>query len=243
MKQQPTAIITEILKARLVPFQEYIFGFADLRGLLVKKFEGYKYGLSIGKRLDDEIINNLDCGPTIEYYDHYNQLNDELTTVSRRIETDLKSKGIVSLAIIPTISTGTQGYEDYMETLSYDISHKMVATRAGLGWIGKSDLFISEEFGPRLRLVSILLKEDPGNLTEPVLKSKCGKCNICVIRCPAKAANGKLWDIYTNRDEFFNAFSCREKCAELARQKLNVSERICGLCISVCPWGQKNKPN
>ena len=57
--------------------------------------------------------------------------------------------------------------EDYMEGLNklkvkiVDISHKMVATRAGLGWIGKADLFISSRFGPRLRLVSILINKKP----------------------------------------------------------------------------------
>ena len=33
----------------------------------------------------------------------------------------------------------------------------MIATRAGLGWIGKTDLFISKDIGARLRLVSILI--------------------------------------------------------------------------------------
>ena len=30
---------------------------------------------------------------------------------------------------------------------------------------------------------------------------------------------------------------CREKCGELAKERLNVDERICGLCVSVCPKG------
>jgi epoxyqueuosine reductase QueG len=115
----------------------------------------------------------------------------------------------------------------------------MVATRAGLGWIGKTDLLISKKFGPRLRLVTILLDRDPGTTAVPIDKSKCGKCNICVEKCPAQAANGMLWNIKVHRDLFFNAFKCREKCGELARQKLNVDERICGLCVSVCPIGRK----
>ncbi|OFY64528.1 MAG: hypothetical protein A2V64_08625 [Bacteroidetes bacterium RBG_13_43_22] len=68
-----------------------------------------------------------------------------------------------SIAIDPTVTAGTEAYNDeYLRTLTVDISHKMVATRAGLGWIGKSDLLISREFGPRLRLVSMLLNQDPG---------------------------------------------------------------------------------
>jgi epoxyqueuosine reductase len=233
-------MLTDILKSHLNPARYFIFGFADLRGMLPDKFNEYQYGISIGKRLDDAIIDKLEDGPTLEYYAHYTRINRELTELSRKIQVDLNCNGIKSIAIEPTIPLGSKRYEKYLETLSYDISHKMVATRAGLGWIGKTDLFISSNFGPRLRLVTILLKENPGIQSRPVVKSKCGKCNICIEKCPAKAANGKLWNIHTHRDEFFDAFKCREKCAELARKKLNVDEHICGLCISACPIGKSS---
>ncbi len=233
-------MILKILNRCLVPPEDYIFGIADLRGLLIEKFKGYNYGISIGRRLNDSIVNDLNEGPTMEYYHHYNTINSDLEELSLKIQTDLNRKGFSSLAIRPTISAGTEGYDEYMETLSYDISHKMAATRAGLGWIGKTDLFVSVKFGPRLRLVTILLKEDPGHTAKPADKSMCGKCNICVVKCPAKAANGKQWDINIHRDEFFDAFKCRQTCGELARQKLGVEERICGLCVSVCPYGRKD---
>jgi epoxyqueuosine reductase QueG len=234
-------MIIDVLKTHLVPSQEFIFGFADLRGLLNKKFNSYQFGISIGRRLNDSIVDKLENGPTIEYYNYYNRINSELADLSLRIQFDLQGIGIKSMAIAPTISVGSKRYKHYLDTLSFEISHKMVATRAGLGWIGKTDLLISNTFGPRLRLVTILLKKDPGFNIIPVEKSKCGKCDTCVVRCPANAANGKLWDIKTNRDEFFDAFKCREKCGELAKQRLNVDERICGLCVCVCPYGKKNK--
>jgi epoxyqueuosine reductase QueG len=37
-----------------------------------------------------------------------------------------------------------------------DLPHKTVATRAGLGWVGKSALLISDRFGAALRLTSVL---------------------------------------------------------------------------------------
>ncbi len=234
-------MIINILRTHLVPSAEFIFGFADLKGLLHKKFKDYQYGISIGKRLNDSIIDKLENGPTIEYYNYYNRINSELASLTMRIHSDLQGMGMDSMAIEPTISLGSKRYKHYLDTLSFEISHKMVATRAGLGWIGKTDLLISDVFGPRLRLVTILLKQDPGFTGMPVEKSKCGKCNICVVKCPANAANGKLWNIETHRDEFFDAYKCREKCGELAKQWLNVDERICGLCINVCPYGKKNK--
>lgn len=231
-------MIKDIIEKNLVPDREYIYGFADLHGLLPEMYSGFTYGISIGKRLDDRIIDSLVEGPTLEYFHHYHSVNKQLAELTSRIHDDLSSININSFPIVPTISVGSRKYKKYLKSLSYDISHKMVATRAGLGWIGKTDLLISKEFGPRVRLVTILLDQDPGCTARPIERSRCGNCDICVIKCPARAATGLKWDVTIHRDKFFNAFRCREKCGELARQQLNVNERICGLCINVCPVGR-----
>jgi epoxyqueuosine reductase QueG len=117
----------------------------------------------------------------------------------------------------------------------------MVATRAGLGWIGKTDLFISKKIGPRLRLVSILVKSALIAKSKPVDKSRCGTCNLCVEICPAKAANGLFWNINVKREDFFDPWKCRKQCAEFGKTKLGLDVRICGMCVAVCPVGQKKK--
>jgi epoxyqueuosine reductase QueG len=229
-------MIEEILRKNLIPANQFIFGFADLRGLLSEKYDGFHYGISIGKKLDDKIIDNIKIGPTLEYYNYYKRINTGLSELTEKIHSDLSKEGIDSLRINPTVLEGTEECsEEYLRTLTVDISHKMVATRAGLGWIGKSDLFVSRAFGPRLRLVSMLLHQKPDHLPVPVEKSECGKCMLCVTKCPAKAATGKLWNTAIHRDDFFNAHKCREKCAELAHKKFNIDVRICGICVSVCP--------
>lgn len=229
-------MIREIIKKHLVPHEDFIFGFADLRGLLDQKFKGYNYGISMGKRLDDRIINKIKDGPTLEYYNHYHHINKQLADLTLSIQSDLMNFGIYSIVLEPTISEDAKINNDhYLRTLSVDISHKMIATRAGLGWIGKTGLFISREFGPRLRLVSILLQQRPPLYSTPVNKSECGKCKICVIKCPAQAANGKSWHIGITRDEFFDAHKCREKCRELAKEKFKTDISICGICVAVCP--------
>jgi len=231
--------IAAILKKNLVPEENFVFGYSDMKDLIAGKFPGFRYAISIGKRLDDRIIDKLQDGPTLEYFHHYNQINRELTEISAAIQSELTRSGIDCIAIRPTIKLKEE--KEYLEDLTYDLSHKMVATRAGLGWIGKTDLLVSYKFGPRLRLVSILLKDNPGIKSSPVGRSYCGKCKVCVIKCPAQAANGKPWNVNIHRDEFFDPFRCREKCAELARQKLNVDEHICGLCVYICPVGRKSK--
>ena len=233
--------IHKILKSRLIPSDNYIYGFANLTGLLHEKFDGYSYGISIGRRLDDQIIDEIKDAPTIEYYHHYDEINQKLQDVSGQIASDLQKAGIGAMAILPTIRISSTEFDQYLPTLRYEISHKMVATRAGLGWIGKTDLFISKKFGARLRLASILIDKEISPESIPVNKSRCGKCSICVDRCPARAATGQLWDIDTDRDVFFDAFKCREKCSEFGRTILKIDRRICGICIAVCPVGKANR--
>jgi epoxyqueuosine reductase QueG len=232
-------IIDDILKKNLLPAENYIFGFADLTGLLQNKFIGFNYGISIGRKLDYKIVDKVNNGPTPEYYSHYRQINKDLSLLTKKISDDLNKNDIETLNIGPTVSTSELD-SVYSKTLRTDLSHKMVATRAGLGWIGKTDLFISREFGPRLRLVSILLKTPVKPKLKPVDMSRCGNCSICVDICPAKAANGKLWDITVDREEFYDPWKCRNQCAEFGRNRLGLDVRICGICVASCPIGQKN---
>lgn len=57
--------------------------------------------------------------------------------------------------------------------------HFGIATRAELGWIGKNCLLVTEKFGSAIRLSS-LLTQVPLCYEEPVNRSHCGACRICV---------------------------------------------------------------
>lgn len=230
-------IIDDIIRRHLIPSENYIYGYSVLTGLLDKKFTGYNYGISIGFKLDSEIIDRVIDGPTSEYYAHYRLANNILSLLTENISEELNQNGIESLNITPTVSS-SEIDTVYFSTLRTEFSHKMVATRAGLGWIGKTDLFISPKFGPRLRLVSILLKTPVTPQSSPIDKSRCGKCKICVDICPARVANGKLWDITVDRNEFFDPWKCRNMCAEFGRIRLGADARVCGICVSACPVGR-----
>jgi epoxyqueuosine reductase len=230
-------LLRKIIEKHLEPGQDFIYGFADLTHLVEENLGDFRFGISIGKKLDDKIVNGIYFGPTLEYYQHYRQVNDELASLTLSISGDLKKIGVDSICIDPTVTT-EQLDTIYASNLKTRISHKMVATRAGLGWIGKSDLFISNKFGPRLRLVSILTNTPLETDIQPVEKSRCGNCKRCMDRCPAGAINGKLWDISIGRDEFFDPFKCREKCKEFGEKYLKMNVRVCGICVAVCPFGE-----
>jgi hypothetical protein len=61
-------------------------------------------------------------------------------------------------------------------------AHKLAAHLAGLGWIGKSCLLLTEQFGPRVRFVSVLT-DAPLEAGSP-LDKPCGKCQVCIDACP-----------------------------------------------------------
>ncbi|MFA6127903.1 MAG: 4Fe-4S double cluster binding domain-containing protein [Bacteroidales bacterium] len=232
------AQIDAILGHHMLPKEDFIYGYSDLNGLIDHEFGEYKFAIVIGKRLNPRIVESIKDGPTMEYYAHYRGMNTGLASLTEAICADLNQIGVGTRRIEPSVTTG-QLDTIYEKTLRTSFSHKMAATRAGLGWIGKTDLFISMAFGPRLRLVTILINKPLKTKFKPIDRSRCGSCILCVEVCPAHAANGKLWDVSVDRDEFFDAFKCRKQCAEYGRTRLQLDARVCGTCIAVCPVGHR----
>ena len=220
--------------------EEYIYGFANLKAVLHPKYKDYYYGVVIGKKLDDNIMDSVISGPNFDYLELYKNTNVLLSELIHKIGNGLNNRGIPSCIVEPTL-TEEELKGNFEHTLKTDFSHKMAATRAGLGWIGKTALFISEKFGPRLRLATILTNYHLDCSNSPVNESKCGVCKLCVIKCPAQAAKDVLWNINLYRDSFFDPFKCWAKCLELSFQKMKTHASICGICVSVCPVGREKK--
>jgi epoxyqueuosine reductase QueG len=231
--------IEKIIKKRTK--REYILGFSYLEGLVPKKYKSLVYGITVGIRLDDKIIDKIKSGPTSEYLKHYHNINSTLNKIAFDIKDLINSHRRKAEVIRSTLETDEEeDYPNYFETLSVDFSHKMAATRSGLGWIGKTALFVSPRYGPRLRLVSVLTtqKFDTG---PPVKTSLCGECEICVKKCPASAANGKLWTPGVERNDFYDAHACRNKARELTQTRLKKDDTVCGICVAMCPLGGEKR--
>jgi epoxyqueuosine reductase QueG len=109
----------------------------------------------------------------------------------------------------------------------------MAATRAGLGFVGKSGLFLSEKYGSKIRLATVLT-DMPLKSEKPMLENGCGDCQICKNACPAGAIFGQLPT--TDGERNFDP----EKCSKYMKEHFQDIGRgsVCGVCIKVCP---KNK--
>lgn len=208
-----------------------IIGFANLQGLDLEVRDGFPFGISIAVALKPSVISEIKDGPTRQYYSEYKRVNSLLDTLGQYTMRFLEERGHTGKRI-----DASAGYD--LETLSTQIPHKTTATRAGIGWIGKCALLVTKDFGTAIRLATVLTDcEFP--TTEPVNKSRCGNCTMCVDACPGHAPSGKEWQMGKYRDLFFNPFACRTAARAMADQQIGINLTLCGICIAVCPWTQK----
>lgn len=208
-----------------------LVGFADIADLPDDMTEGLPVAVSIAVKLDPSVVSEISHGPTDRYYQEYRKVNKLLGNLCRQIADLLIACGRQAKAIEAT----TEKFDAH--TLSVPVQHKTIATRAGLGWIGKSALLITEEYGSAVRLGSVLTDAEL-QTGEPVNTSRCGGCRRCVDCCPAGAIAGSDWSVGAPRESIYDAFTCRDTAINLSKHQ-GIDSTICGICINVCPWTQK----
>lgn len=208
-----------------------LVGFADLKEIDADARDNFPYGISIAVALDPKVVSEIKIGPTMEYRAEYKRVNLLLDSMALKTARFLAAEGYRAKVRPAT-------FEESGGTLTAKLPHKTAATRAGLGWIGKSALLVTRHYGPAVRLVTILTDAplEPG---KPVNKSFCSHCTHCIDACPAHAHTGANWKAGMKRDDLYNAFACREMARNLSQKLINETISICGLCIVSCPWTQK----
>lgn len=121
------------------------------------------------------------------------------------------------------------------EELVAPFSFKYAAVNAGLGWIGKNDVVITEKYGPRVRLSAILI-DNPFVYGQRIVKSNCpDSCKKCVEICPYNALHDVKWDIGALRSDIIDYKLCNQK-RSLYIEK-HGRKNACGLCMAACPIG------
>lgn len=223
--------LSEELKERLVAEGASLVAFGNLNAIPERNRNGFDRGILIAVALPREIVRELDNGPTLGYYETYNRLNGILNRLGESAAAFLTERGYRALAKTTAVVTVDPS------TRTTELPHKTVATRAGAGWIGKCALLVTKEFGPALRLTSVLT-DAPLETEEPVDESACGSCSACLQTCPAGAVKGANWHLGMERSQLYDASACRDyasaRCSELG-----VSADICGWCIAACPWTKR----
>lgn len=227
------------LKHQLIHKGASLVGFGNIQSLYHNidsdksqtKIPEYPIGISIALAIPKEVIKGITLKPTIEYYNEYNSLNKRLDALAEFCEQYLIESGYKAFA--QTIEKTT--YHGVFETI---MPHKTIAVRSGIGWIGKSALLVTPEYGSAVRLTSVLT--DAPLITEQIIyTTRCSNCNICKNACPGEAITGELWDATKERDWIYNALACRMMARKISAQALEKEITLCGKCIEVCPYTQK----
>lgn len=127
---------------------------------------------------------------------------------------------------------------------SLGIPLKTSAVRCGLGCQGKNTLLITPNYGPRVRLISVLTSAEL-DVDEPFRENICGDCERCVVACPTKAL--EPYKLKINRCMTYSAENPRaEDVAEdvkeherrLIQRPSLCSYVECTICLEACPVGK-----
>lgn len=190
-------------------------------------FEGLDNAVSMVFKLSDAVVEQIGDAPTHTYFQHYRTMNSYIDSVSLQLVMALQQKGY-NAASVPASQS--------VEGLSGIFSHKKAAISANLGYIGKSCLFISHTFGPRVRLGTVFT-DAPLETICAVQKSECGECNLCANACGAMAIKNVNFCEGMSREDIFDA----KACSDFMKEKFKHIGRgaVCGICMKVCPKGRK----
>lgn len=223
--------MTEELKKILYANGADIVGIGELSEISPDARNNMPYGISIAVAIKPEVIMGIADGPTEAYYEAYQTLNNKLDELVEIGAEYIKNCGYHA---IPRTRSAVIVDVDGLNTV---LPHKTVATRSGIGWIGKCAVLVTREFGSAIRLSS-LLTDAPLLADTPINESSCGPCEACMNACPGQAVKGANWSVSSAREEFFDAGRCKRASREAAKQHINREMSLCGKCIQVCPFTQ-----
>ncbi len=196
-------------------------GFADLSGAGNPLFSQLPVGISLILPMGDIVLVSLE---ELKFHEQQLRLRDELEVIKEQLGAFFTGHGYCW----HSVSNDTD-----QEHLTGEMSHKMVAVRAGLGWIGKSSLLVTPEYGPGVRMTT-MLTDAPFQTFSGYSESRCGDCMLCVEACPVKAITGREWHRGCTREDLIDVFLCND-------YRINIGAGLgrkhsCAHCMRACPF-------
>jgi len=208
-------------------------GYSRVGDKLPQSLSELEYAVTVGIRLSDFIIDEIKDQPTYTYFHHYRTVNALIDQITLRGMLFIQERGYKAFAV-----PASQTVNDTDQSYSAVFPHKTAAVKAGLGWIGKSGLFVSPDYGPRIRLGTILTDMELP-FTDKYADTGCSNCRKCVDSCPAMALTGNCWEEGCGRSRIVDAKACSDYMN--AKFKHIGRGSVCGICIRVCPIKAENR--
>jgi epoxyqueuosine reductase len=207
-----------------------LLGIADIQGsregfleLAKDVREIFPLAIVIGVRVSPSVLSTLEDGPNLLYYHHYRQLNFQLDRAASRMAQEIEREGYAALPIPASQIVN-------WATMKGHLPHKDVAYLAGLGWRGRNNLLITEEWGAQVRLATVLtnLPLDAGH----PLEVDCGSCRRCLAVCPVMAIK--------EEPGVFDHLACYQQLKEFSKAR-RIGQYVCGLCVKACRGSAGNR--
>jgi epoxyqueuosine reductase len=192
--------LNEIWEQRIKSSGTDFVYFVDVSMLPQDAVEDYKCAVLFGKSLSKEYISTLRAGQEPKRKE-VNNTERKMDSLADKLAGWLEEEGYKSVA---RLKTGR-------------LPHKTVALRAGLGFIGKNNLLVTDKYGCAVMLGKVLTTAPFKTMSEMPKEPLCGDCYICVSACPTKALLGKTWSVTTTRDEI-------------------LTRKLCDLCLKCMIW-------
>ena len=191
----------------------------DISMLSVNENRGYSVAILIGIVLSPSYIFRLSKENILDY-SGFSEKENGANELAEWTADFIKAKGYIAYA--QSERNLINGFYD-VNTKTTPLPHKKIAMLAGLGWIGKDNLLVTQEYGSALCMCSVLTNAPLPTQNKPIIMPKCRECTVCKDICPAGVIHGSTWKIGMNRDLIVDVYHCD----------------ACLKCLANCPWTQK----
>ncbi|HIH2783783.1 TPA: 4Fe-4S binding protein [Clostridioides difficile] len=201
-----------------------IVRFVDISEFPINQTQGFSkailFCIGLSKKFITDIYNNLptDSDEFLEKEEKVEELADWISkyiqnkgyrAYSQSEKNNLEHGYFEKAYINPEMQSGIS-----------PLPHKTIANISGIGFMGKNNLFVTEEYGCAFSMCTVLTDAPISVERYPLIDSKCMDCNVCVENCLAKAIHGNEWTLPGKRESI-----------------IDVSKCFCVLrCMMSCPW-------
>jgi epoxyqueuosine reductase len=116
------------------------------------------------------------------------------------------------------------------------------AKKAGLGWIGKNSILISQKHGSFFFIGELILDIELPYNDVNLVRDHCGNCTKCIDACPTKAIVAERV-VDARKCISYQTIELRGDLDESLKGQFENRVFGCDICQDVCPWNSKSEPH